>query len=103
MVEFTVCPGLRQRDLFSEFARLSSADRMDGIGESAMIPNGNHESPGLLWAVERTVLYVCYCCRGLPGAVVVTNGRLCCRKLGGCSWGPVLQTDLMRRSAVTKG
>lgn len=100
MVEFTVCPGLRQRDLFSEFARLTAADRMDGIGESAMIPIGNHESSGPLWAVKRTVLDVCS--RWL-GAVVVTIGRLCCRKLGGPSWGPVLQSDLMRRSSVTSG
>ena len=103
MVEFTVCPGLRQRDLFSEFARLTAADRMDGIGESAMIPTGNHESSGPLWAVESTVLDVCYCYHGWPGAVVVTIGRLCCRKLGGRSWGPVSETDLMRRSAVTSG
>lgn len=53
MVEFTVCPGLRQRDLFSEFARLPAADRMDGIGESAMIPEVDQKSPGPQWAAER--------------------------------------------------
>jgi hypothetical protein len=60
LFEFTVCRGLRQRDLFSEFARLPAADRMDGIRESAMIPEVDHESFAPQRAAREALFDCCY-------------------------------------------